>query len=209
MKVPRIVRLSLIAAGAFIATVSAAEKSDLSYCTVCHGAHGNGNPAIRAPKIAGMEPWYIRRQLEAFRAGMRGTHPDDAAGHEMQPVGIRLRDESAIEEAIAYVASFKPKAPPITVSGDATRGRDLYVTCASCHGPKGEGNQTLGAPALADRTDWYLVTQLQNYKAGLRGNDPRDTNGAQMRAIAATLPDTRAIDDVVAYINTLRYLAPP
>lgn len=203
MKVQREVLLALLAA-ACITNVSAAEKSDLSYCTVCHGAHGNGNLAIRAPKISGMEPWYLRRQLEAFRAGMRGTHPDDSAGSEMQPIGVRLRDEAAIEAAIAYVASFTPKTPATTVTGDAGRGRSLYETCESCHGAKGEGNQTLGAPALAARTDWYLVTQLQNYKAGLRGNDPRDTNGAQMRAIAATLPDSRAIDDVVAYINTLR-----
>lgn len=204
MKTQRDVLLALVATAAFITSVGAAESSDLSYCTVCHGAHGNGNAAIRAPKISGMEPWYLRRQLEAFRAGMRGTHPDDAAGHEMQPIGVRLSDEAAIEEAIAYVARFKPKAPPATVSGDAVRGRNLYVTCESCHGAKGEGNQALGAPALAARTDWYLVTQLQNYKAGLRGNDPRDTNGAQMRAIASTLPDTQAVDDVVAYINTLR-----
>lgn len=204
MKVRREVLLALLAATACITNVSAAEKSDLSYCTVCHGAHGNGNVAIRAPKISGMEPWYLRRQLEAFRAGMRGTHPDDSAGHEMQPIGVRLRDEAAIEAAIEYVASFTPKAPPMTVAGDAVRGRGLYVTCESCHGAKGEGNQALGAPALAARTDWYLVTQLQNYKAGLRGNDPRDTNGAQMRALASTLPDKQAVDDVVAYINTLR-----
>jgi cytochrome c553 len=197
-------RLALLATVVFTSNAGAAEKSDLSYCTVCHGAHGNGNPAIRAPKIAGMEPWYLRRQLEAFRDGMRGTHPDDAAGHEMQPVGIRLRDDAGIQEAMAYVASFEPKTPPITVAGDATRGRDLYATCESCHGAKGEGNQSLNAPALASRTDWYLVTQLQNYQAGLRGNDPRDTNGAQMRAIVATLPDPQAIEDVVAYINTLR-----
>jgi cytochrome c553 len=197
-------RLALIVAAAFISNADAAEKSDLAYCTVCHGAHGNGNPAIRAPKISGMEPWYIRRQLESFRDGIRGTHPDDAAGHEMQPVGVRLRDAAGIDEAIAYVTSFQAKAPPITVKGDAARGRSLYGTCESCHGAKGEGNQTLGAPALASRTDWYLATQLQNFKAGLRGTDPRDTTGAQMRAIATTLPDTRAIDDVVAYINTLR-----
>lgn len=190
-------RLIVLATAAFISSVGAADRSDLSYCTVCHGAHGNGNPAIRAPKIAGMESWYIRRQLEAFRDGARGTHPDDAAGQEMQPVGIRLQDDAGIEAAIAYVASFDPKAPPITVTGDATRGRDLYATCESCHGAKGEGNQTLGAPALASRTDWYLVTQLQNYKTGLREN-------AQMQAIVASLPDPRAIDDVVAYINTLR-----
>jgi cytochrome c553 len=203
MKAHREVLLALLAA-ACITNAGAADKSDLSYCTVCHGAHGNGNLAIRAPKISGMEPWYLRRQLEAFRAGVRGTHPEDSAGNEMQPIGVRLRDEAAIEAAIADVASFTPKAPPITVGGDAVRGRSLYVTCESCHGAKGEGNQALGAPALAARTDWYLVTQLQNYKAGLRGNDPRDTNGAQMRAIASTLPDPRAVDDVVAYINTLR-----
>ena len=198
------VRLTLLVTAAFITSVEAAEPPDLAYCTVCHGAHGNGNPAIRAPKIAGMESWYLRRQLEAFRDGTRGTHPDDAAGQEMQPVGIRLRDEAGIESAIEYVASFKPKTPPITVSGDAARGRNLYSTCESCHGAKGEGNQALGAPALASRTDWYLVTQLHNYKAGLRGNDPRDITGTQMRAIAATLPDEQSIDDVVAFINTLR-----
>ena len=192
------------AAAVFIARVGAAESSDLSYCTVCHGAHGNGNAVIRAPKISGMEPWYLRRQLEAFRTGIRGTHSDDAAGNEMQPVGVRLSDEAAIDAAVAYVASFKPKAPPITVNGDAKRGRSLYVTCESCHGARGEGNQSLGAPALAARTDWYLLTQLQNYKAGLRGTDPRDTHGAQMRAIVSTLPDTQAMIDVVAYINTLR-----
>lgn len=190
-------QLFLLAMTALVTNVGAAEQSDLSYCTVCHGAHGNGNPAIRAPKIAGMEPWYIRRQLEAFRDGQRGVHPDDAPGHEMQPVGVRLHDDAGIQQAIKYVASFEPKTPPVTITGDATRGRDLYSTCESCHGAKGEGNQTLGAPALAARTDWYLVAQLQNFKAGVREN-------AQMSAIASTLPDQQSIDDVVAYINTLR-----
>jgi cytochrome c553 len=204
MKRPRNIRLTLAAVAVFVTAISAAENSDLAYCTVCHGAHGNGNAAIRAPKISGMEPWYIRRQLEAFRDGLRGGHPDDTAGHEMQPVGARLNDDAAIERAIVYVASFKAKAPPITVTGDATRGRSLYLMCESCHGADGKGNQAVNAPALAARTDWYLVTQLQNYKAGRRGADSRDTNGAQMRAIAAALPDAQAIDDVVAYINTLR-----
>jgi cytochrome c553 len=189
--------LLLVAMTALLTNASAAEKTDLSYCTVCHGAHGNGNPAIRAPKISGMEAWYLRRQLESFRDGTRGTHPDDTAGQEMQPVGVRLRDKAGIDEAIAYVSTFEPKTPPITIEGDVTRGRSLYVTCESCHGAKGEGNQAIGAPALAARTDWYLVTQLQNYKAGVRDN-------AQMRAIASILPDQQAIDDVVAYINTLR-----
>ena len=47
-------------------------------------------------------------------------------------------------------------------------------------------------------------TQLANYQKGLRGTDERDIYGAQMRAIVATLPDDKAITDVVAYINTLK-----
>jgi cytochrome c553 len=177
---------------------------DLAYCTVCHGANGNGNDAIRAPKIAGMEPWYIRRQLDAFRVGLRGKHPEDAAGHEMQPVGVRLRTEADIDRVLAYVATFSPKPPSATVAGDATRGRQSFVTCSACHGARGEGNETIGAPALAGRTDWYLLTQLANYAAGIRGADPRDAYGAQMRAAIAALQDRRQMQDVVAYINTLR-----
>jgi cytochrome c553 len=191
--------LALVLVAAF-----ANADDDLAYCTVCHGANGNGNDAIRAPKIAGMEPWYMRRQLDAFRVGLRGKHPEDAAGHEMQPVGVRLRTEADIDRALAYVATFSPKPPSATVAGDVTRGRQSFVTCSACHGARGEGNETIGAPALAGRTDWYLLTQLANYAAGIRGADPRDAYGAQMRAAIAALQDRRQMQDVVAYINTLR-----
>jgi hypothetical protein len=49
-----------------------------------------------------------------------------------------------------------------------------------------------------------LVKQLENYRLGLRGVDPRDEYGAQMRAVALALPDEQASADVVAYINTMR-----
>ena len=41
-------------------------------CASCHGAKGEGNPAFQAPAIAGLPDWYVRGQLEAFRAGRRG-----------------------------------------------------------------------------------------------------------------------------------------
>ena len=193
-----------VALGLALATLSAvAESLDLTYCITCHGADGNGNPAIRAPKIAGMEPWYIKRQLDAFAAGTRGVSPADAAGHEMQPVAVRLKEAGITDRAIAFVGTFEAKTPVATVTGDATRGKTLYVACAACHGAKGEGNASLSAPALAERSDWYLVTQLKNYASGARGSDPTDAPSAQMRAVAQSLTDNAAIDDVVAYINTL------
>jgi cytochrome c553 len=188
---------------AFAGVTNAADL-DLSYCATCHGGQGNGNPAIRAPKIAGMEQWYLKRQLESFRAGMRGTNPEDAAGNEMRPMAAHLSDDAKLTQALMHVAKWQPAAPPITVTGNSTRGKELYATCASCHGDRGEGNVQMNAPALAERTDWYLVTQLKNFMAGLRGFDSRDTFGVQMRAASATLPDAQATADVVAYINTLR-----
>jgi len=200
----RFVRSVAALAAAFASLSVGAEALDLSYCITCHGANGNGNPAIRAPKIAGMEPWYLKRQLDAFAAGTRGVHPADDSGHEMQPVGLRLKDAGITDKAIQFVGSFQAMPPPATVSGDQAKGKTLYATCAACHGAKGEGSASLNAPALAARSDWYLVTQLKNFAAGVRGGEGADAPAAQMRAIAATLTDPAAINDVVAYINTLR-----
>jgi cytochrome c oxidase subunit 2 len=150
-----------------------------------------------------MEPWYLTRQLANFAAGIRGTPADDASGHEMRTVGMRLEQEGTLQAAVQFIASLEAKKPAPTVTGSVTAGKQLYQTCAACHGARGEGNATLQAPALAARSDWYLATQLRNFKLGLRGADQRDTLGVQMRAISVTLPDDKSISDVVAYINTL------
>jgi cytochrome c553 len=191
------VLLLLVASPAF------AEPRDFDYCTVCHGANGNGNPAIHAPRISGLEPWYLKSQFNAFRAGWRGAHSDDAPGNEMRPVAEAL-SPAEIDQAVAFVGAWVAKVPPITVSGDVAHGKTLYVACAACHGERGEGKSALHAPALANRTDWYLVTQLRNYRSGLRGANKADANGQQMRAMASSLANDNAIDDVVSYINSLR-----
>lgn len=178
--------------------------NDFDYCLLCHGANANGNEAIRAPKLSGMEPWYIARQLENFGEGIRALPPEDAAGHEMGPVGMRLKHEGTIDDAVKFIGSLKSARPAPTVTGNVKHGKQLYATCAACHGAAGEGNESTQVPALAARSDWYLVTQLKNFKQGLRGADPRDIYGAQMRAVASMLPDEQAMNDVVAYINTLK-----
>ena len=53
-------------------------------------------------------------------------------------------------------------------------------------------------------TDWCLVRQLQNFKDGVRGTHQDDEYGFQMNQMASALKDDNAINDVVAYINTLR-----
>jgi len=195
--------LSLIVTLACIMVSSAWAQNKFDYCLLCHGSNANGNPGIRAPKLSGMEPWYLARQLENFAAGVRGVPGDDAGGHEMMPVGLRLKQEGIIDAAVQFIGTLDSRRPAATVRGNVAQGRKLYAACAACHGAKGQGNAALQAPALAARSDWYLATQLTNYKTGLRGADERDTYGAPMRAIAISLADDKAITDLVAYISTL------
>ncbi len=194
---------AVIVALAFMVS-SARAGNEFDHCLLCHGVNANGNYGIRAPKLSGMESWYLARQLENFASGVRGLPAGDAAGHEMAPVAQRLKQEGVLDAAVKFIALLESARPPATLSGDLAHGRKLYETCAACHGARGEGNAALQSPALAARSDWYLAAQLANYKAGLRGADERDIYGAQMRAIAANLPDDKAIADVVAYINTLK-----
>ncbi len=173
------------------------------YCTVCHGVQLMGNSNIKAPRLSGMESWYVENQLKAFKKGWRGNHEADVAGIEMQPMAAALSAEQ-IREVAAFVRSTRSDAPPSTIDGDADKGKTHYSTCAVCHGVKGEGNVALGSPALTGINDWYLETQIRNFRDGARGSRAGDTYGMQMRASARLLPDDEAIRDVVSYISTLQ-----
>ena len=80
----------------------------------------------------------------------------------------------------------------------------LYANCGACHGAAAQGVQATNAPRLKGMSDWYMVTQLKNFRHGVRGAHMKDPYGPQMVSMAAILTDDKAIDDVVAYINTLK-----
>jgi len=173
-------------------------------CGFCHGPEGLGNQTLGAPGIAGLPEWYIQRQLESFRSGGRGTHPDDVEGMRMRPMSMTLRLPGDLESVAKYTAELDGVEADTTLEGgDPQRGSALFATCIACHGPKAEGNQALNAPTLHYQGDWYLVKQLQKFRAGIRGTNPKDTTGALMRPMAMALPDEQALLDVVAFISTL------
>lgn len=95
---------------------------------------------------------------------------------------------------------------PTTASagGNAAKGKANYVVCVTCHGAQGEGKKVLNAPALVGQQDWYLIRQLKNYKAGIRGTHTKDIYGMQMRPMSMTLARPQDIANVVAYIQTLK-----
>jgi cytochrome c oxidase subunit II len=172
-------------------------------CAACHGVAGEGSLAMNSPKIAGQGGWYLRRQLEYFKTGARGAHPDDVYGAQMAPMAAILPDDAAIRNVVAYIETFPDQPVEHTVTGNAKRGERFYRTCAVCHGAQGQGIKAMNAPRQAGMSDWYLVTQLQNYQRGVRGRHPGDLYGSQMADFSRMLADPAAIDDVVAYLNTL------
>lgn len=176
-----------------------------TYCLQCHQSDGGGSQLAQAPNIAGMDGWYLESQLFKFRDGIRGAHPDDVEGLKMRPMVRTLGSTEDIRAVAAYVADLPPVDTKPTLSADAERGRALYqTTCTTCHGDKGQGNQAMGAPGLAGRNDWYVASQLNKFRSGVRGTNPRDAGGSQMRAMAMTLPDEQAVRDVAVYVNTLK-----
>jgi cytochrome c553 len=177
-------------------------SDDLVFCTVCHGVQMMGNQNIEAPRLSEMSQWYVELQLHAFKNGWRGTHEADLIGMEMRPMAAALSD-SQISEAAKFVSATRSSLPAQTIDGDVVAGEKNYASCKVCHGEYAEGNEALHAPALAGLNDWYLLAQLRNYRDGVRGSNPEDNYGVQMRATVQILGDDQAMQDVVRYITTL------
>ena len=50
-----------------------------------------------------MTDWYLARQLQNFKDGVRGTHPSDFYGFQMGLMANTVHDEQAIKDIIAYI----------------------------------------------------------------------------------------------------------
>lgn len=183
------------------AGAAASGPENYELCAQCHGADGRGNRAANAPSIAGLPPWYVSAQLQKYRAGHRGTHPDDVGGLQMRPIARALATEADVEAIAQHVAKLPTGPLPATLSGaDPARGESLYATCLACHGARAEGNEALKAPPLRGQADWYVATQLIHFRRGLRGTHAEDVSGAMMRPMAAALPDDQATRDLAVFL---------
>jgi cytochrome c oxidase subunit 2 len=123
----------------------------------------------------------------------------------MVPMAMTLADDNAIRNVAAYIETFTDTPAPATIAGDIENGADIYDrNCAACHLDDGAGTWYTDAPALAGMSDWYFVRQISNFGAGIRGLHPNDNFGEQMVAMATAMDSVEEINDVAAYINTLR-----
>ena len=200
--------LALLAAAANGADLNAGRKLVLAgndrgatACQTCHASDGSGTAAAGFPRLAGLNPGYLAKQLHDFQ---QGTRNDPV----MQPIAKALSDVEVMNVA-AYFAAQKPAAAPIIRDDDlAARGARLALSglwdkdipaCISCHGPAGRG-VGVHFPALAGQHAEYIAKQMQAWRNGTRANDPQ----ALMKGIALRVP----AEDIAAVSAYFASLAP-
>lgn len=137
-------------------------------CATCHGTGGAGAPGY--PNLND-DDWLWGGTVEdiehTIRAGIRSNH-DDARFSEMPAFGDMLSDDE-IGAITDHVLSLSGK------SAANEAGHELYQThCASCHGSTGLGDQSQGAPNLADSIWFYsdgdkasVAAQIKRPKHGM------------------------------------------
>lgn len=171
-----------------------AGKSKSAVCAACHGADGNSSNAAW-PSLAGQHANYTYKQLKDFKEGRR----NNASMTGM----VALLNDDDMKNLAAYYASQQPKNvpfdPDLIAAGESIYRGGIAETsvaaCMGCHSPSGKGNGPAGWPSLKGQHPEYVVTQLQNFKQGLRAND----SGKMMRNIVTRMSDAE-MKSVAAYI---------
>lgn len=73
-------------------------------CGSCHGPAAEGNVLLDSPALAGVDDWYLVRQFELFREGIRGA--DDPYGRQMVMMAPALPTEQDVRNVVAYIQSL-------------------------------------------------------------------------------------------------------
>ena len=171
-------------------------------CIACHGQNAEGNGALSAPALAGLDARYLERQLKYFKKGLRGQSPKDQYGQQMTAFAKSL-DDAQIKDLSLAISKIPGSKSPST-KGDPEQGKKYFTSnCSSCHGVQGQGNPAFKAPALIYQDEDYLIRQLMNFRNGVRGTERADVLGRQMAMMAKILPSDQAAEDVIAYIKSL------
>ena len=174
----------------------------LSTCVSCHGENGVGT--LAAPRLAGQNERYLREQMEHFKNGLRGQHPDDAMGQSMVEWVADLDTARIAALAAHFSALEKPRLgadPAAGADTPAARGMVFFQNnCQSCHASRHKGADSIYVPNVAILDAEYLKRQIDGYRQGWRGGQEASSRAKSMRQMAYQFTDDRTVDDVVAYL---------
>lgn len=139
-------------------------------CSQCHGSGAAGNPELGYPNLKD-DDWLWGGDIAAIQYtithGIRQPSDDDLRQSVMPPFAGAL-DGAQLAALAQHVRSLSGLDKP------NAQGAQLFAdNCVACHGAKGEGNRTLGAPRLSDAI-WLrgssaeaITAQVLNPKMGV------------------------------------------
>ena len=148
-------------------------------CAACHGSDAGGNKGfpnlIDGDWLWGGSPDQI---AETIAVGINSPAATNSRASQMLAFGRDgILDNDAVIAVTDYVRSLTD--PGVTRGAGAksvAAGRAVFAAnCVACHGPDARGNQSLGAPDLADRTWLYGGDAQSVYTSihdGRRGEMP-------------------------------------
>ncbi len=171
-------------------------------CASCHGDKGEGNDELLVPAIAGLPDYYVMQQMEKFRALLRGGDPESMKSQSMHQDAKEL-DDATLKALARVINAMTPVKGVGSVIGDRERGQMLYENlCAACHGQMAQGDASKESPPLHGFQDWYIVQQVQLFKAGKRKADPANVDSVEMHAMAKRLWRGKDVRDIASFIAT-------
>ena len=74
-------------------------------CGACHGGKAEGNESLAAPRLAGLDAAYLKRQYRNFGKGVRGAHPEDRYGRQMALMATAIASERDLDDVVGYIQS--------------------------------------------------------------------------------------------------------
>jgi cytochrome c553 len=173
-------------------------------CAACHGPDGNSTIPAN-PSLAGQHASYLVKQLNNFKAGADGK-PALRQNAVMNGMAAPLSEDDI--KTLAQYFSKQTLKPDVAKDEKlVTEGRKIWragdlkkgiPACAGCHGVAGAGLPAQ-YPSLAGQHPDYIIAQLQQFRDGVRANDPE----GMMRMIAAKMTD-KQMSAVAEYAAGLR-----
>jgi cytochrome c553 len=85
----------------------ASGKVRYQLCVACHGPDARGMQPMQAPPLMFADDWYLIRQLDNFKQGIRGGDAtSDPTGALMRSMAVSL-DEQAMRDVLAYIRTLR------------------------------------------------------------------------------------------------------
>jgi len=185
-------------------------------CAGCHGVYGQGSFEGEYPRIAGLDPDYIVKQLNDFKQRKRINIPmipfannRELPGNDVRVIAEYLSSiqlptklQPVDEENFDALERLEASKKVVNIGdhpGNIERGKKTYLKdCADCHAKDGYGIKKKRAPRLAGQYSEYLLRQIKLYRSGKRLHDDDRDDIELFNEI-----DDGTFDDILAYLSTL------